>query len=172
MDTLSKRSVKDLNWLTLILITLGFWLSASCLIDFILLPSLSISGMMSQSGFASAGFLLFGLFNHLELLFAGLILSVVFIFLRHHTFNHNREKLALLFASLLFLISLCYTYLLTPQMGGLGMQLNLFSTFDPMTDAMMALHWSYWGLELIKLLVGVTLWRWCYQGLLIADKPA
>jgi hypothetical protein len=172
MDTLSERNVKDLNWLTLILITLGFWLSASCLIDFVLLPSLSVSGMMSQSGFASAGFLLFGIFNHLELLFAALILSGVLVFRRHHIFSHSKENVALGFAGILFLISLCYTYFLTPQMGGLGLQLNLFRAFDPMNSSMMAYHWSYWGLELLKLIIGVTLWRWCYQNVFTVDKAA
>lgn len=172
MDTLSERNIQDRNWLTVLLVTLGFWLSASCLIDFILLPSLSVSGMMSQSGFASAGFLLFGIFNHLELLFAGLILSGVLVFRSHHTFSHSKENVAIGFAGILLLISLCYTYFLTPQMSGLGLQLNWFSAYEPMTSSMMAFHWSYWGLELVKLMIGVTLWRWCYQNVFTDGNAA
>ncbi len=170
MNTLSDRHLKDLNWLTLVLITLGFWLSTSCLIDLIILPSLSVSGMMGQSGFASAGFLLFGIFNHLELLFAALILSGFLVFRRHHIFSHTKENLAIVFSVILLLISLCYTYLLTPQMGGLGMQLNLFAPYDPMSSSMMVLHGSYWFLEILKLIMGVILWRWCYQNLLVSES--
>lgn len=169
MDTLSTYK-KDLNWSTLILITLGFWLSASCLIDLVILPSLSVSGMMRQSGFASAGFLLFGIFNHLELLFASLILSGFLVLRRHHILSHTKENLAIGLAVILLLISLCYTYVLTPQMGGLGMQLNLFAPFNPMCSSMMILHGSYWFLEVLKLAMGITLWSWCYQNVFSVDK--
>ncbi len=172
MYSLSRRPIKDLNWSTLILAILGFWLSASCLIDLLILPSLSAAGMMSQTGFASAGFLLFGIFNRIELVCASLVLSGFLVFRRHHTLSHLKENWSIAFASLLFVIPLCYTYFLTPQMGALGLQLNLFTSFNPMSSAMMAFHSGYWLLEGLKLFTGVMLMRWCYQSLVSLDHAA
>ncbi|MFM7353457.1 MAG: hypothetical protein ACKO1G_10510, partial [Microcystis aeruginosa] len=66
MKTFVERYWSWFNWTTLAMVVLGFWLSASFVIDLIILPSLSVAGMMTQNGFASAGYLLFGIFNHLE----------------------------------------------------------------------------------------------------------
>jgi hypothetical protein len=59
MKTFVERYWSWFNWTTLAMVVLGFWLSASFVIDLIILPSLSVAGMMTQNGFASAGCLAF-----------------------------------------------------------------------------------------------------------------
>jgi hypothetical protein len=145
------------------MIVLGFWLSASCALDFIVMPGLSAAGMMTASGFASAGYLIFGLFNRIELLCAALVFCGFLVFHRHHTLTHLRENSSIIVAALLLIIPLVYTYILTPQMSSLGLSLNLFETVNPMTGTMIPLHGSYWLLEGLKLTLGVTLLSWCYR---------
>ena len=88
MNSVSKNPIQSLSWTTLVMFALGFWISASLVIDVLIIPSLLASGMMEQSGFVTAGYLLFGLFNHLELLCAALILSGFLIFNRNHSLPH------------------------------------------------------------------------------------
>ncbi|WP_206813479.1 hypothetical protein [Chroococcus sp. FPU101] len=163
MNTTSERIGKNIDWPTLVMFTLGFWLSASLVLDLVIMPSLSASGMMGQNGFASAGYTLFGLFNRIELVCAALVLSGFLIFNRNHTFNHQNQTWAIAFSSLLFAIPLIYTYVLTPQMSGLGLSLNVFETVQTMPTDMIYLHEGYWLLEAIKFMAGLTLLRWCYQ---------
>ena len=59
MNTIFSTTRKEINWSAIILFSLGFWLSGSVVLDFILIPSLSVSGMMNGTDFASAGFLIF-----------------------------------------------------------------------------------------------------------------
>jgi hypothetical protein len=143
--------------------TLGFWLSASCLLDFVIMPSLSLAGMMSANGMMSAAYLMFGIFNRLEVVCAALVLSGFFVFHNRHTLAHLRKNLALVIAAILLVITLLYTYLLTPWMSSLGLSLNFFEATNPMTGVMLPLQMSYWLLEGLKLVLGVTLLRWCYQ---------
>jgi hypothetical protein len=143
--------------------TLGFWLSASFIIDFVMIPGLSLSGMMNQGGFASAGYIIFGLFNRIELICAAIILTGFLAFRRHHTLIHLQEHWSIILASVLLVIALIYTYILTPQMSGLGLQLNSFEATNTMPPAMITLHWSYWLLEGVKFLLGATLLKWCYR---------
>ncbi|MGH2413241.1 MAG: hypothetical protein ACRDEA_06040, partial [Microcystaceae cyanobacterium] len=63
----------------------------------------------------------------------------------------------------LLTITLVYTYILTPQMSALGMQLNQFESITSMPAAMISMHEGYWILEIIKFIAGVTLLRWCYR---------
>lgn len=163
MNTFSQRHHNPLNWSTVVMVVLGFWLSASLMIDLVILPSLSAAGMMSQAGFASAGYLLFGIFNHVELLCAAVVLSGFLAFRRNHTLIHLQEKWSIALATILLVIPLAYTYILTPQMSGLGLALDLFHPTELMSGAMVSFHESYWVLEVIKLLAGVTLLRWCYR---------
>ncbi len=70
-------------------------------------------------------------------------------------------------AGLLLEIALIYTYLLTPQMSALGMNLTGdFLTGDlsaPLPQAMGYLHGLYWGLEVVKLLAAGWLVKLCYR---------
>ncbi|MEC4803753.1 MAG: DUF4149 domain-containing protein [Jaaginema sp. PMC 1079.18] len=161
MNAGSENISKHFNWSIPILLALAFWLSSSLLLDLAIVPGLYASGMMSQSGFASAGYLIFGTFNHIELLCAGLVLTGCLVLWSQHQFTPNHSRRSLVFAAILLAIAIIYTYILTPQMSGLAIQLNLF---EPMTmpPAMMEMHSGYWVLEVLKLAIGATLLRWCY----------
>ncbi|PSF36860.1 hypothetical protein C7H19_12595 [Aphanothece hegewaldii CCALA 016] len=163
MNSISTRNDKSIDWPTLVMFTLGFWLSASLILDLVIMPSLSASGMMAQNGFASAGYSLFGIFNRIELVCAATILSGFLIFSRNHTLIHLRQTWLIALAGVLFVIPLIYTYILTPQMSGLGLSLNAFDTVQTMPTGMIYLHEGYWVLEAIKFIAGLTLLRWCYR---------
>jgi hypothetical protein len=143
--------------------TLGFWLSSSLVLDFVLIPGLSATGMMSQGGFASAGFVIFGIFNRVELICAAIALTGFLVFSHYHSLTQQQERWSMILASLLFIIALSYTYLFTPQMTSLGLQLNSFNGVGQMPAAMISFHEAYWFLEFIKLLSCATLLRWCYR---------
>lgn len=163
MNALSNRRWKFLSWTTIVMFVLGFWLSSSIVLDFVVVPGLSLSGMMNQGGFASAGYIIFGLFNRIELVCAALVLTGFLIFRRHHLLIHLQERWSIILASLLLGITLIYTYFLTPEMSAFGLEINPFEATNTMPSAMISLHWSYWMLEVIKLAIGGTLLRWCYR---------
>jgi hypothetical protein len=144
---------------------LGFWLSASLVLDLVIFPSLFASGMMSQGGFASAGYLLFGVFNRIELLCAAFVLCGFLIFFRQHTLAHLKEKSSLLLAGILLAIALIFTYWLTPQLSAWGMAASTpwSDRLSAMPPEMLTLQAGYWLLESIKILAGFTLLRWCYR---------
>jgi hypothetical protein len=163
MNYLLHRNFKAINWSAIIMFALGFWLSGSLVLDLVIIPSLSAAGMMESSGFASAGYLIFGIFNKIELLSAALTLTGFLVFNGTQTFNLKRQRLAILLSAILLLIASIYTYILTPQMSGMGMQLNLFIPSNGMSQAMISMHESYWCLEIIKLTIAATLLRWSYR---------
>lgn len=163
MNTLSEGSSKRIDWATLIMFVLGFWLSCSLLLDFIIIPGLLASGMMGESGFASAGYLIFGIFNRVELVCAALVLSGFLVFRRHHTLSHVHEVWSVSLAAILLSIALAFTYILTPAMSSLGLELNLLDANNTMSALMISMHWGYWILEAAKLVTGTVLLRWCYQ---------
>lgn len=161
MNTGIEKISNRFNWSIPILIALAFWLSSSLLLDLAIVPGLYASGMMTQSGFASAGYLIFGAFNHLELLCAGLVLTGCLVLYRQHQLAPNHSRRSLVLSFILLLIAIIYTYILTPQMSGMALQLNLFEPAT-MPSAMMEMHSGYWVLEVLKLVAGATLLRWCY----------
>ena len=163
MNSVSKNSIQSLSWTTLVMLTLGFWISASLVIDVLIIPSLLASGMMEQSGFVSAGYLLFGLFNHFELLCAALILSGFLIFNRNHSLPHLQERWSIILSSLLLAIALIYTYGLTPVLSGFGFEMNLFNGIHTIPTYMITVQVGYWLLEVFKIITGITLLRWCYR---------
>ena len=162
MNITCDRSFKTINWSTIVMFALGFWLSSSLLIDTVIIPGLSAAGMMAEAGFASAGFLIFGIFNRIELLCAALVLTGCLILRRYHLLN-NKQDWAILLSSILLVIALIYTYILTPQMSSLGLNLNLFDSATKMPAGMTFRHEIYWALEVVKLAAGATLLRWCYR---------
>ncbi len=147
-------------WHSIVTLTLGFWLSASLVLDWVIMPSLYVSGMMAQAGFAAAGYSIFWTFNRVELLAASLVLTGI-LFLLNTSFLWNRG--IVLLAVLLLDISLLDTYFLTPQMSAIGINLDLFNTAAQAPLAMNLLHGSYWVLEIAKLAVGTVLLRWCLR---------
>ncbi len=160
MNTISSFGIKRPIWQNVVLLTLGFWLSASLILDWVIMPSLYLSGMMTQAGFATAGYVIFWNFNRLELLCAGLVLAGVLALSKSQ--SHWRISSVVL-SVLLLAISLVSTYFLTPQMSAIGMQLNLFQTAAEIPANMNMLHGGYWLLEAVKLVAGGTLLAWCWQ---------
>ncbi len=163
MNAVSSRGLMRVNWSATILFTLGFWLSGSLVIDSVIIPGLLATGMMAESGFASAGYVIFGIFNHIELLCGALVLTGCLVLKRNHQLPVQKEQWSIIFSALLLTIAIIYTYILTPQMSSLGLQLNWFEPSTTMPLAMVQMHGSYWFLEVTKFLVGASLLRWFYR---------
>lgn len=159
MNAISNVEFKRPIWQTAVTLTLGFWLSASIVLDWVIMPSLYLSGMMTQAGFATAGYAIFWNFNRIELLSAGIILTGVLAMTKTHSWRRGTVVLAVL----LLAVSLVNTYFLTPQMSAIGVQLNLFETATTIPAQMNMLHGGYWVLEAVKLLAGGTLLSRCYR---------
>lgn len=160
MDILSYQKQNPTQWSVVVFITLCFWLSTSLVLDFVIIPSLMEAGMMTQPGFASAGYSMFGIFNHIELLCAGMVLTGILILNKNHVLAEKQQQWSIILSSLLLGIALICTYALTPQMSGLGLDLNWFDSTQGMSAEMMEFHAGYWGLELMKFVVGGILLVW------------
>ena len=163
MNTIFSPTHNKINWFAIILFSLGFWLSGSCVLDFILIPSLSVGGMMGGADFPSIGFLIFGIFNHIEIVCAALILTATLIFYFQGYFTPERQYIHVIFASLLLLIALAYTYIFTPNLTAWGLLFNQYSAEATMPSAMMFWHGGYWFLEISKFAIAGTLLRWHYR---------
>ncbi len=167
-----RLSSRQLNWDVLVLLVVTFWLSSSALLDFLLMPMMYESGMMAAPNFATAGYSIFWLFNRVELLCAAGILTGLLALRQRRTHfgvitSGAQSRWALMIAGLLLAIAFIYTYILTPQMSALGMNLTGdFLTGDlsaPLPQAMGYLHGLYWGLEVVKLLAAGWLVKLCYR---------
>ncbi len=156
-------SISRLNWPALILFTLGFWLSGSLLLDGVIIPSLYVSGMMMQSDFASAGYVLFEAFNHLELICGACVLTACLALWSSHRLSRQQEWLFLGAGAVLLAIALIYTYALTPLMSGVGLSLDWLTPRTSFPSSMVTMQVGYWGLELVKFIAGFSLVRWCYR---------
>lgn len=160
MEVSSTRIAKPISWSTIITIALGFWLSGSLVFDFLIVPGMLTTGMMSESSFASAGYVIFGTFNHVELICAATVLAGCLVYRFGDCFNQRVSYKSVLLASALLLIALVYTYVFTPQMSSAGMSLDLFSNASEINSTTMTvMHLGYWSLEVIKLLFATTLLR-------------
>ncbi len=157
MDVIFDRG-KQVNWLTLTMFALGFWLSASLTMDLLVIPGLAATGMMSQGGFASAGYTIYGVFNRVELLCAALVLTSCLILNRT-----SKQVWSVVFAAILVIIALIYTYILIPQLSGIGLQFNGLETSTTMPVSAMIMHGTYWFLEATKFAIGTILLRWYYR---------
>jgi hypothetical protein len=144
---------------------LGFWLSSSLILDFVIMPGLSAAGMMTQSSFAAAGYSIFWTFNRIELLCAALVLASLLALRGSSNLYRQVRRWSIFLAVLLLAIALIYTYIMTPQMSALALQLNLLEPTTGMPAGMLQMHEGYWVLEAIKLAAGTTLLGWCYSDL-------
>lgn len=162
MLSVSSVQLKRPAWQTIILFTLAFWLSSSLLLDTVIMPGLYASGMMTETGFATAGYLIFWLFNRIELVCAALVLTGTLAVAHTQGRNEKSRPYAIILSVILLLVALVYTYALTPQMSALGLNLNLFEPAVEVPSTMNLLHESYWVLEVIKLVAGGAIIRWCY----------
>lgn len=164
MTTLLPRVELDrLNWQTIVISTLGFWLSSCLLVDFVIMPTLYASGMMAESGFASTGTLLFSLFNRIELLCAAIGVTGFLVLTNTHSHTGLKGRLAIILSLILMGIVLVDTYGLTPQMTALGANLNLFTPASDVPATMDQMHEGYFALEALKLSVAGLLLGWSWQ---------
>ena len=134
-----------------------FWLSSSLILDFVVMPGLFVSGMMSQPDFGPAGYALFWIFNRIELVCAAVIVSALLI-ARQSRSDHDvvisgiRSRWALEISAALLGIAFVLTYWLSPAMGALGVSLNALDGGLSIPEGMNQLHAAYWGFEVLKLL--------------------
>ncbi|BAZ01873.1 hypothetical protein NIES37_58800 [Tolypothrix tenuis PCC 7101] len=160
MHTLSNSHFKQSFWRPAVLLTLGFWLSASLLLDWVIMPSLYISGMMTQASFSTVGYAIFWNFNRVELLSAAVVLTGVLTLSKTQA-NWRRNGIVL--SIILLAIALLDTYFLTPQMSAIAIHLNVFDAETTIPTSMNLLHGSYWVLELVKLIAGGALLNCCWK---------
>lgn len=137
------------KWRLIVLATLAFWLSSSLILDVIIMPSLYSAGMLSQPGFVSAGYSIFWIFNHLEVLCGALVLTGLLVLHQMSAAVARNWQIAIAFG--LLAVGLIYTYGLTPEMSAVGLQLNWFDSIAEMPAAMKQMHGEYWLLELLKI---------------------
>jgi hypothetical protein len=163
MTAASSFQLKRPIWQTVVMLTLGFWLSCSLLLDWIIMPSLYVSGMMAQPGFTTAGYLIFWNFNRIELLSAALVLTGMLVLSKTQLSTPNWRLGAVTLSLLLLLVSLSDTYFFTPQMCAAGIQLNIFESVAAIPATMNQLHAGYWVLEAVKLIAGGTLLSWGFR---------
>ncbi|MEM9273136.1 MAG: hypothetical protein AAGA80_09270 [Cyanobacteria bacterium P01_F01_bin.143] len=157
MNTFSSRRFQQINWSATIMFALGFWLSGSLVFDCLVIPGLLTSGMMNQTGFASAGYTIFGTFNHVELVCAALVLAGSLVWNYSSNLGQLKVDRSILFAGILLAIAIIYTYFLTPQMSAWGMSLTGSESLEQMAMPMKTMHVAYWALEVTKLTVAATL---------------
>jgi hypothetical protein len=149
----SRFSIGDIaakRWQNLASGSLGFWLSGSLILDLVIMPTLWTAGMMESSGFASASYSIFWIFNRVELLCAAAILSSVWALSQLVT-RLNRQPQMFAGAVMLMAIAIGYTFVLTPYMSGLGIDLDIFTTTKSLPVEMNQMHAIYWVLEASKL---------------------
>ena len=103
-------------------------------------------------------FLIFGVFNHVEILCASLILTGTLILSSNGSVIDDRQVLNIFFTIGLLMIALAYTYQFTPHLAGWGLSFNPNGESTPMPEPMMYWQGGYWLLELIKItIVGILL---------------
>lgn len=163
MTAVSSIQSKRPIWQTIVMLTLGFWLGGSLILDWVIMPSLYLSGMMNQAGFTTAGYLVFWNFNRIELLSAAVVLTGVLALGITQIVTKKWQLGTVVLAVLLLAIALINTYFLTPQMSATGVQLNLFESVQEIPATMNQLHGAYWALEAMKLLAGGTLLSRCLR---------
>ncbi len=154
-ETLSKR------WQLLAVGSLGFWISGSLILDFVIMPTLWATGMMESSGFVSAGYSIFWIFNRVELVCAAAILSSVLAVSNLDRSSVYAGRKMLVGAGMLLAIALSYTFILTPYMSGLGLDLDIFTTTQSISAEMNQMHSMYWVLEVSKLSIAGLLLLMC-----------
>ncbi|MGB0562794.1 MAG: hypothetical protein ACPGVO_13470 [Spirulinaceae cyanobacterium] len=141
---------------------LGFWLSGSLVLDGVVMPCLYRNGMIVQSGFAAAGYALFEVFNHVELVLAATVLVVLLSVRQSLAAPATVTKPMLALAASLLVIALVYAYWLTPQLGGWGAMLEgALGDRPAMPETMLWEQALYWVLETLKFGGGVWLLNQC-----------
>ncbi len=146
------------SWTPNLLFLLLAWLGATMVLDFVVMPSLYLTGMMTSTDFAGAGYVLFGIFNHAEILAGAVVLTGLLALLSEGALQAYSRAATVIQGLTLMTIALFYTYCLTPAMSALVLSID-GSQLVEVTRAMNVLQAEYWGLEVIKLTVLVLLIR-------------
>jgi hypothetical protein len=104
---------------------------------------------------------MFWVFNRIELVCAAIALSSIFALAKIHPHSsYDRPELRA-GAVVLLAIALSYTFVLTPYMSGLGIDLNYLSIAKSIPLEMDRLHSIYWVLEMSKIGIAGMLFAWC-----------
>jgi Domain of unknown function (DUF4149) len=144
-------------WQNIAMGSLGFWLSGSLMLDLVVMPTMWATGMMESSGFASASYSIFWIFNRVELVCAAAVLSTVWALSQVHQDQAENNRKMFAGALMLMTIALSYTFILTPYMSGLGFDADIFVT-KSLPAEMNQMHSIYWVLEASKLaIIGMLL---------------
>jgi hypothetical protein len=162
MTAFSASTFDRPKWQTAIIFALAFWLSASLVLDLVIMPGLYSAGMMTQPGFASAGYSIFWVFNRIELLCAALVLTGALVLYKTQTLFRPGVIWAIALPLFLLLITLVYTYELTPAISALGLQLDWFTATET-PASMTKMHEGYGLLELLKLAASAALLSFYYR---------
>lgn len=162
MSTIANLDLKSPKWQTIVIFTLGFWLSSCLVLDFVVMPSMYTAGMMSTPGFATAGYSVFWLFNRIELLCGALALTGLLVLGRTHQISDSKSRTAIILSVILLAVALIDTYGFTPQMSAMGLDLNLFEPASGLPTGMMEMQFGYWALELLKLVACGGILKLCY----------
>jgi hypothetical protein len=149
------------RWQNIAIGTLGFWLSGSLILDFVIMPTMWATGMMESSGFASASYSIFWIFNRVELVCAAIALSSILALIEVSVFNVDTNRKLFAGAIAIVVIALSYTFILTPYMSGLGINLDILSTKNSIPAEMDQMHAIYWVLEVSKIGIMAMLMSLC-----------
>ncbi|MGF1569570.1 MAG: DUF4149 domain-containing protein [Nodosilinea sp.] len=176
-NSISNSASKPVNWAGVVLLSITFWLSSSLLLDFVVMPGMFISGIMSQPDFGTAGYTLFWVFNRIELVCVALVLTGLLVNRQGRgeeavMVSGLRSRWAMEIAVALLGITLMLTYALSPAMGALGISLDAFDTSHTTPAGMNLLHGLYFGLEALKLVGCVALLKLSFQDLKVVEVPA
>jgi hypothetical protein len=156
----SLRETPAKRWRNIAIGSLGFWISGSLILDLVIMPTLWMTGMMESSGFASASYSIFWIFNRVELVCAAMALSSIWALSKVSRASVDAQREMLVGSVMLMAIALSYTFILTPYMSGLGLDLDIFATTKSIPAEMNQMHSIYWVLEASKLgIAGLLLSR-------------
>jgi hypothetical protein len=158
-ETPSKR------WQQIAVGSLGFWLSGSLILDLVIMPTLWTTGMMEGSGFASASYSIFWIFNRVELVCAAIALSSIWALIEVSLFRVDTNRKLFAGAMMLMAIALSYTFVITPYMSGLGINLDILDTTKSIPVEMNQMHSIYWVLEASKLGIAAMLLTLCNRSI-------
>lgn len=151
---------------------LGFWLSASVILDGVVIPCLYANGMMMQSGFAAAAYSLFEVFNHLEIVLGAIVVALLLSLGKTLITVHPKQSQMVGLAVGLFAIALAYTYWLTPDLSAWGLVMeDSLGARSGMPEPMVITQVLYWSLEVVKFFGGAWLLNQCLNAGLDSIQP-
>lgn len=149
------------------------WLGACILVDGVMMPTMAAAGMPEQPGFAAAGYRFFSTFNRLELLAGASALVGTLAAWKLAVLRGGMARLGSGLAGALALVAAIDTYVLTPHLSGLSLDLSALPAVPsaplmPFSPTMMVLQSTYWGLEGLKLMLAVGLLALCWRSLTLS----